>query len=168
VAGQIAAVPEPTQAQAEAIDAELIEDGRPPEGRFTAPAAILGRNLANGHTEDALPGPEETAPLPEGWESSREQAQTRPEDVPDQDDRNTISDGVGARTEPRSLAGRLQEAAARTAVEDKLIRAIDRARSVADLKDLHQRATAAGYWSDRVRNAATARKVALTEGMLSR
>lgn len=198
VAAQIAAVPELTEAEAEAIDAELVADGRHPEGRFTAPAATLGRNLANGHAdamaealeecpdcghvhqehspcptfvkEADLPGPEETAPLPHGWESSREQAQSHAPEETDPDDRNTVSNGAQAGS---GLGPSLQEAAARTAVEDKLIRAIERARSVPELMDLHNRATAAGYWSDRVKTAATARKLqlreraALTEGILT-
>jgi hypothetical protein len=59
------------------------------------------------------------------------------------------------------LGGKLQDAAARHAVEDKLIRKIQAATSVRGpdgLKDLYQRASAAGYWTDRVIAAASARR----------
>jgi hypothetical protein len=95
--------------------------------------------------EESMPGPEETAPLPAGWESREEQELA-----------------AEATTEvPKGLGPQLQEAAARHAVEDKLIRKIQAATSVRGpdgLLDLHSRALQAGYWSDRVKAAASARR----------
>jgi hypothetical protein len=104
--------------------------------------------LAQETTGEHVPGPEETAPLPAGWESREEQALA-----------------AEATTEvPKGLGPQLQEAAARHAVEDKLIRKIQAATSVRGpdgLLDLHSRALQAGYWSDRVKAAASARRAEL-------
>jgi hypothetical protein len=95
--------------------------------------------------EEAMPGPDETAPLPAGWESREEQALA-----------------AEATTEvPKGLGGKLQAAAERNKVEEALIRKIRAASSVRGpdgLKDLYQRASAAGYWTDRVIAAASARR----------
>jgi hypothetical protein len=158
--------------EADIVDAELEEDGAMPEQRFPAPAALDGVNaggpdtseyrariaaetprstISTEHLEEedgAMPGPEETAPLPAGWESKEEQELARE-----------------STTEvPKGLGGKLQDAAARHAVEDKLIRKIQAATSVRGsdgLADLYQRASAKGYWSDRVKAAASTRRAEL-------
>jgi hypothetical protein len=154
--------------EADRVDAELIEDGAMPEQRFPAPAALVGRNLGTDdqapaeecdtcglsdgkHDEECsakeatVPGPDETAPLPAGWESKEEQALA-----------------AEATTEvPKGLGAQLQDAAARHKVEEALIRKIRAATSVRGpdgLKDLYQRASKAGYWTDRVIAAASARR----------
>lgn len=199
------------EAEADAVDAELLEDGAMPEQRTPAPSALIGTNLgdqlgqmsedtdqgqwitealagrdpeaviagnepgdaelidaleaealpydvplpggahkgddydAEHQEEAAVPGPEETAPLPDGWESRDEQAIT-----------------ANATTEvPKGLGRQLQDAAARHAVEDKLIRQIARALDTGAILDLYNRASAAGYWSDRVKAAASNRKAQL-------
>lgn len=204
----LAAVPEPSAERADAIDAELIADGQPPEGRFTAPAALVGRNLgvdletltsmarmtgrsvgevaaqlsaeldqlgaeraAHGEALDhsgdpdtwvdnggAVPGPEETAPLPAGWESAREQAE---QGTADPDDRNTISDGP-------SLGARLQEAAQRRKGEDTVIRNIERCATVNEILAIAQRAIPAGWWTERIKAAATQRKLEIREANRAR
>jgi hypothetical protein len=168
VAGAIAAAESFPDAEADRVDAELIEDHRMPEERRASHAALAGFNLGTDdrapveecstcglfdgkHDEECsakeatVPGPDETAPLPDGWESRAEQALA-----------------AEATTEvPKGLGGKLQDAAARHAVEDKLIRKIQAATSVRGpdgLKDLYQRASAAGYWTDRVIAAASARR----------
>jgi len=182
VTGFIAEAESFPDAEADRVDAELAEDHLEPEQRIPAPAALDGRNVGawsaediateaerTGESEDQvadrleraaevgvtvhrperkeepMPGPEETAPLPAGWESKEEQELA-----------------AEATTEvPKGLGPQLQEAAARHAVEDKLIRKIQAATSVRGpdgLLDLHSRALQAGYWSDRVKAAASARR----------
>jgi hypothetical protein len=166
-------------AEADRVDAELAQDHLEPEQRVPAPAALVGSNLAveavpeQGTPDDRLdtseyrariaagtvratistehleeetvPGPDETAPLPAGWESREEQALA-----------------AEATTEvPKGLGAKLQESAERHKVEEALIRKIRAASSVRGpdgLKDLYQRASAAGYWTDRVIAAASARR----------
>jgi hypothetical protein len=104
--------------------------------------------------EDTVPGPEETAPLPAGWESHAEQAAAGGGvSGALEEDRNTI---------PKPLGPSLQEAADRRRVEDKLIRKIQVARVIDgepdSLMDLYRRASKAGAWSDRVKAAASARR----------
>lgn len=153
-------------AEADLVDAELAEDGRMPEERTATPAALATTNaggpdtseyrariaagtmrstISTEHLEEAVPGPEETAPLPDGWESRAEQ-----------DVAKEVTTSV-----PKRLGAQLQESAARHKVEAALIRAIERATSVrgpGGLTDLYERASKAGYWSDRVKAAASARK----------
>jgi hypothetical protein len=96
-----------------------------------------------------VPGPDETAPLPDGWESRAEQDLAR-----------EITTEV-----PKALGRSLQDAAERHRVEGALIRKIGRASSVRGpdgLTDLYERASKAGYWTDRVKAAATARRLELT------
>jgi hypothetical protein len=152
-------------ADADAVDAELEEDGAMPEQRFPAPAALHSRNAAglfpepevgpepssrdqpepDQEEDGAMPGPDETAPLPDGWESRAEQELA-----------------AEATTEvPKGLGASLQETAEKRRVEDALIRKIAAATSVRGpdgLKDLYQRASAAGYWTDRVIAAASVRR----------
>jgi hypothetical protein len=121
----------------------------------------------------AVPGPEETAPLPAGWESHREQAEgagpaadeiaaesmVDTGGVPTDRSRTTVVDP------PENLAGHLQEAAKRRAIEDALIKKIRGAvaltGSPASLLGLHDRAKSAGYLSDRVKRALGERKAQL-------
>lgn len=173
-------------AEADRVDAELAQDHLEPEQRIPAPAALVGRNLGAWSSEDVaaeaertgesedqvedrleraaevgvtvhrpaaecsakeatMPGPDETAPLPAGWESREEQVLA-----------------AEATTEvPKGLGAKLQESAERHKVEEALIRKIRAASSVRGpdgLKDLYQRASAAGYWTDRVIAAASARR----------
>jgi hypothetical protein len=168
VAGAIAAAESFPDIEADRVDAELIEDHRMPEERRASHAALVGFNLGTDdrapaeecstcglsdgkHDEECsakeatVPGPDETAPLPAGWESKEEQALA-----------------AEATTEvPKGLGAQLQDAAARHKVEEALIRKIRAAKSVRGpdgLKDLYQRASAAGYWTDRVIAAASARR----------
>lgn len=113
-----------------------------------------GPHKGDDYDGERMPGPDETAPLPAGWESQREQVAAA---VPDPADRSTIA-------EPAGLGPSLQEAAKRHQVETTLIRKIEAATSVRGpdgLADLYARASAAGYWSDRVKAAASARRVQL-------
>lgn len=153
-------------AEADRVDAELAQDHLEPEQRVPAPAALVGSNLGTAAHDsgepvesrtaylaepdqwtkgEAMPGPGETAPLPAGWESREEQALA-----------------AEATTEvPKGLGAKLQESAERHKVEEALIRKIRAATSVRGpdgLKDLYQRASAAGYWTDRVIAAASARR----------
>lgn len=166
--GFIAETADFPDAEADRVDAELVEDGHEPEQRSTAPAALDYVNAGAGahdsgesvesrmayqaepdqfaeREEEAMPGPEETAPLPDGWESQAEQ---------DAD--------AESRTEvPKGLGGKLQDAAKRHQQEDALIARIGRADSVDALLELHQKASAYGLWTDRVKAAASARKAEL-------
>lgn len=172
VVGSIAAAKSFPAAEADRVDAELIEDHRMPEERRASHAALVGSNLGTDYQapagererrpmpasaedltdyalerpkEATVPGPDETAPLPDGWESRAEQDLARE-----------------ATTEvPKGLGAKLQDAAALHKVEEALIRKIQAAKSVRGpdgLKDLYQRASAAGYWTDRVIAAASARR----------
>lgn len=167
--------------QADAVDAELAADGAPPEERATPPAALepdnLGRLAAHASgepvesrvayqtepdpdgiatmarlehpEEETMPGPEETAPLPEGWESKAEQEQAA-------EDRMAVPP-----IDPTRLGPSLQAAAKLHAQEEALIRRIGNAENVAALVELHQKATAHGLWTDRVKASASARKAQL-------
>lgn len=140
VSGFVAEAESFPAAEADLVDAELAEDGRMPEERTATPAALATTNA--GAT---VPGPEETAPLPAGWESKAEQ------DVAKE----------ATTSVPKGLGAQLQESAKRNAVEEKLVQAIRAATSVrgpGGLTDLYERASKAGYWSDRVKAAASLRK----------
>lgn len=99
--------------------------------------------------EAAVPGPEETAPLPDGWESRAEQDLA----------------AEATTSVPKAIGPSLQEAAARRKVEDTLIRKIREATVLKgerdSLLDLYERASAAGAWSERVKAAASVRRAEL-------
>lgn len=154
--------------QADAVDAELEVDGAAPEVRTPPPAALEPSNLGRLATtsgepvesraaylaepgqwageDDGVPGPDATAPLPDGWPTPEESAADAPED------RTSV---------PRGLGPSLQDAAKRHAQERALIRRIENAENVAALVELHGKATAHGLWTDRVKAAASARKAEL-------
>jgi hypothetical protein len=196
-AGFIAETQDFPDADADAVDAQLAEDGREPEMRTPAPAALEPSNLgvlaerpdpggphkgddydaeraahaeALDHSDDpdnhvdagppepeeeTMPGPDETAPLPDGWESAAEQ------------DADAESRMAVPKVDPARLGPSLQDAARRNAQEAAMIRRVERAGSVAELVELHGKATEHGLWTDRVKAAASARKAALKSATTS-